>query len=151
VGATEQDLNGRTRRDYFNRESVQILPRQPRAKMPEFLKLADFLALPRVSSDNVPLKLFDYMASGRPIVATRGAAHEPLLNDSRAFMSDPDAQSFAGALVKACESPVRATAISSAAQSYARQNFGWDRFVEFVRFTYCDALNEIQEMRRLVA
>jgi glycosyltransferase involved in cell wall biosynthesis len=151
VGATEKEMKSRARRDCFNREGVQIVQRQPRSRIPEFLKMADFLALPRVAAQNVPLKLFDYMASGKPIIATRGAAHEPLLNDSRAFMTDPDPQSFAGAIVKACESPVRAAAASQAAQSYARQNFGWERFVEFVRFTYCDALNEIQELRRLVA
>lgn len=151
VGATARDLIDRTRREYLGRESVRIIERQPRSRMPVYLAMADMLALPRSAADNVPLKLFDYMAAGKPIIATRGPAHEPLLNQSRAFMADPDPQSFAGAIVKSCESPARAAAVAGAAQNYARQNFGWDRFVEFVRMTYCDALNEVQELRRLVA
>lgn len=151
VGATERDLKGPEGAALAARDNLRVVLRQPRSKMPEYLKLADYLVLPRVAADNAPLKLFDYMASGTPIIATRGSAHEPLLNEARAFMSDPDPQSFAGALLRASESPERAAAVAEAAQTYARQHFGWDRFVEFVRITYCDALGEAQEFRRLVA
>ena len=154
VGATEHELGQRgltMHKGMAILDNVLILPRQPREKMPEFLRLADFLVLPRVEADNVPLKLFDYMASGKPIIATRGAAHEPLLNDARAFMSDPNPEAFAAAILQACESPQRAASTAAAAQFYARQNFGWNRFVEFIRFTYSDALNEVQDLRRQVA
>ena len=147
VGATEREMQkGMTMSD-----NVLVLPRQPREKMPEFLRLADFLVLPRVDADNVPLKLFDYMASGKPIIATRGAAHEPLLNDARAFMSEPNSDAFAAAILRACDSPQQAADTAAAAQNYARQNFGWNRFVEFVRFTYSDALSEAQTSQPQVA
>ena len=154
VGATERELGQRgltMHKGMAILDNVLILPRQPREKMPEFLRLADFLVLPRVEADNVPLKLFDYMASGKPIIATRGAAHEPLLNDARAFMSDPNPEAFAAAILRACESPQRAASTAAAAQTYARQNFGWSGFVEFIRFTYSDALNELQDLRQQVA
>lgn len=151
VGATPRDLAGKGRREYLDRPHVHVVARQPRSKMPDYLRLADFLVLPRVAAENVPLKLFDYMAAGKPIIATRGPAHEPLLDSTRAFMSDPNAQSFAAALLRACESPARAALLAAAAQSYACRHFGWERFVEFVRFTYCDALGEVRELKRLLA
>jgi glycosyltransferase involved in cell wall biosynthesis len=154
VGASTRELHERglaMHKGMAILDNVLILPRQPREKIAEFLRLADFLALPRVDADNVPLKLFDYMASGKPIIATRGAAHEPLLNDARAFMSDPTPEDYAAAILRACESPERAAETAAAAQSYARQNFGWSRFVEFIRFTYSDALSEVPELRRQVA
>ncbi len=151
VGATEKELRSREVRAWLERPALRLLPRQPREKMAEFLKLADFLVLPRAGVENVPLKLFDYMAAGKPIIATRGPAHEPFLNSSRGFMAAPEPGKFSAALVSACESPERAATVAQSAQAYARQHFGWDRFVEFVRTTYSDALMEVQELKRLVA
>ena len=99
----------------------------------------------------MPLKLFDYMASGTPIIATRGPAHEPLLDDSRAYMSEPTVEALSATLVDACASRHRSESLGRAARSYAMENFGWDRFVDFVRATYIDTLSATNERRRLVA
>jgi len=88
------------------------------------------------------------MAAGKPIVATRGAAHEPWLDESRAFMSAPDACSMAAAMLRAHECREHAARVAAAAQSYARQHFGWDRFVEFVRITYVDAMRDMPPWQR---
>ena len=151
VGASEDEMSTGSELRQLTADNVIILPRQPRANMPAFLKLANYLVLPRVGAENAPLKLFDYMASGKPIVATRGAAHEPLLNSSRAFLSDPNAGSFAAAILLAHESPARAASVGVAAQIYATQNFGWARFVDFVGTTYNEAIDEVYNLKRLVA
>ncbi len=147
VGATRQEmLTHAARGSTLREQQVFIVPRQPRDKIPLYLKLADYLVLPRVSADNVPLKLFDYMASGKPIVATRGTAHEPLLDDTRAFLSEPNAAALSTALLTACASSARAAVIGHAAKAFAAEHFGWDRFVEFVRTTYIQALrNPLRE------
>ncbi len=147
VGATRQEmLTHAAPESTLRDQQVFIVPRQPRDKIPVYLKLADYLVLPRVSADNVPLKLFDYMASGKPIVATRGNAHEPLLDDTRAFLSEPNAAALSSALLTACASSARAAVIGRAAKAFAAENFGWGRFVEFVRTTYIQALrNPLRE------
>ena len=140
VGATDKEFAERPEASAADGQ-VFVLPRQPRRQIPVYMELADFLVLPRVAADNVPLKLFDYMASGTPIIATRGPAHEPLLDESRAFMSEPTVEALSATLVDACASRQRSEALARAARSYATENFGWDQFVEFVRNTYNDALN----------
>jgi glycosyltransferase involved in cell wall biosynthesis len=140
VGATDKEFAERSEASAADGQ-VFVLPRQPRRQIPVYMELADFLVLPRVAADNVPLKLFDYMASGTPIIATRGPAHEPLLDESRAFMSEPTVEALSATLVDACTSRQRSEALARAARSYATENFGWDQFVEFVRNTYNDALN----------
>jgi glycosyltransferase involved in cell wall biosynthesis len=150
VGATEKESAERSEARAADSQ-VFILPRQPRRQIPVFLELADFLVLPRVAVDNVPLKLFDYMASGTPIIATRGPAHEPLLDESRAFMSEPTVEALSATLVDACASRHRSESLGRAARSYAMENFGWDRFVDFVRTTYIDTLSGTNERQRLVA
>src|ERR1700676_2004906 len=140
VGATDKEFAERSEARAADGQ-VFVLPRQPRRQIPVYMELADFLVLPRVAADNVPLKLFDYMASGTPIIATRGPAHEPLLDESRAFMSEPTVEALSATLVDACASRQRSETLARAARSYATENFGWDQFVEFVRNTYNDALN----------
>lgn len=142
VGATAQE-----RADWSIRipaeldEHVRIVLRQPRERIATYMELADFLALPRGNIENVPLKLFDYMASGKPIIAIRSAALEPLLDSTRAFICESTAQSLADGITRACSSPQEAQSIGRESQRYARRQFSWTRFVEFVRTTYATSID----------
>ncbi len=112
------------------RGRVRILPPEPRDRMPAYLAMADCLISLRPSSENLPLKVLDYMAAGRPIVATRGRAHEPVLNGERAFFCEPRTDSVKQAILEVFSSPQRARAVASAARAHALQHYGWDRFVQ---------------------
>ncbi|HEX8755249.1 MAG TPA: glycosyltransferase [Steroidobacteraceae bacterium] len=115
---------------------VRILAREPRDRMPGYLAMADCLISLRPSSDNLPLKVLDYMAAGRPIIATRGRAHEPLLNGERAFLCEARAESVKEAILHVFGSPQRARAAARAARAHALQHYGWDRFVELIEGLY---------------
>lgn len=121
-------------------KSVRIVPRQPRSQMPLYTELADVLLLPRVKCDNVPLKLYDYMAAGKPIVATSQPGSNRMLNDQRAFLCDPTAKSMADAISRACSHPAEAAWIGNEALRYAEQHFGWRSFVEFIRAIYLEVI-----------
>jgi glycosyltransferase involved in cell wall biosynthesis len=150
VGATEQEMATWSKRIPAElADHVRIVRRQPRDRIATYIGLADFLALPRGNTENVPLKLFDYMASGKPIIAMRSAAFEPLLDRSRAFICEPTAQSLAQALVRACRSPDEAAAVGRESARYARRQFGWSRFVEFVRSTYAHSILDGRQPTRL--
>ena len=97
----------------------------------------------------VPLKLFDYMASGKPIVATRQPGANRLLNEGRALMCDPTAESLAEAIGRACSHPAEAARIGSQARRYAEQHFGWDGFVEFIRGIYLEVMAHGQVREQL--
>jgi glycosyltransferase involved in cell wall biosynthesis len=141
VGATDRDQVALARQWPMDLEAnLRIVPRQPREKIPAFIELADFLVLPRIGGGNIPLKLYDYMASGKPIVATRQAGSRSLLDDTRAFICEPDAGSLANAMIKVCRSPRRAAVMAEESARFARLNFGWNPFVEFVGDTYNRAI-----------
>ena len=57
------------------RDHVAVLPKTPFNKLPEYLSAADIIAIPqRLTSDSIgqiPARLFDAMAMGKPIIATR--------------------------------------------------------------------------------
>ena len=68
---------------------------RPPAELAGFLALADVLCSPRVEGENTPFKIYSYLASGKPIVATRIASHTQLLDDSLAFLVPPTAEGLA--------------------------------------------------------
>ena len=47
---------------------------------------------------NTPFKVYTYLASGKPLVATRLPTHTQLLDDSLAFLADPTPEGLAGAI-----------------------------------------------------
>lgn len=118
------------------RSRVRILVPESRDRMPVYLAMADCLVSLRPSSDNLPLKVLDYMAAGRPIVATRGRAHEPVLNGERAFLCEARVDSVRQAILEVFSSPEHARAVASAARAHALQHYGWDRFVALIDGLY---------------
>ena len=68
---------------------------QPYAKMARYMKAADALAIPFPNRPHYafyasPLKLFEYMASGRPIIASDLPALREILNDKNALFFKPE-------------------------------------------------------------
>lgn len=143
VGATAPEIRDwRARLASKRLESVHLVERQRRERIPAYLGMADCLVSPRIAGRNLPLKLFDYMATGKPIIATRGDAHQPLLDEGRAMLSDPTPESLADTIVRTFEFPGEAHAAGRRALGYAAQHLSWDAFVRFVRGIYRDALRE---------
>src|SRR5688572_9861319 len=48
---------------------------QPAKDIPEFVEAADLLVSPRIRGTNTPLKIYSYLRSGKPIVATNLVTH----------------------------------------------------------------------------
>ncbi len=141
VGATDKELAARQlAAGATGHEHIRFLPRQPSHLMLAYMAMADVLMLPRIGADNIPLKLYDYMASGRPIVATRQAGHDGILNDQRAFLCATSAESMADEIIRACACPDEAALVGGEAQCYAQRHFGWGGFVEFIRGIYGTAI-----------
>ena len=62
---------------------------RPAEEIPRFLDAADVLVSPRSTGTNTPLKIYQYLRSGRPIVATRLLTHTQVLDDDVAILTEP--------------------------------------------------------------
>lgn len=116
--------------------SLLLTGRKPRDEMPAYMAMADLLVSPRVYGDNLPLKVFDYLAAGRPIVATDLPSHRALLDESRAILVEPCAGGLAQGIISLLSDRRRAARLAIAAQAYAGSNLGWNRFHGAVRAVY---------------
>jgi glycosyltransferase involved in cell wall biosynthesis len=117
---------------------LRVVERQPRADMAAFLALADVLVSARAYGGNLPLKIFDYLAAGRPIVATDIPTHRTVLSEERAVLVQPTAEALAAGIIGVLGDPTRAGRLAAAARSHAQTHFGWNRFVDSVDALYAE-------------
>jgi glycosyltransferase involved in cell wall biosynthesis len=80
---------------------LRMLLARPQSEMPAFMEASDVLVSPRIKGINPPGKLFSYLSSERPVVATDCPIHNQLLDQSFAILTRPDAESFADGIVRA--------------------------------------------------
>ena len=97
VGGTEYDVKKfREKAKKMKLNNVLILSHKPHKEIPFFLRAADVLILPNSAKEEIskhytsPLKLFEYMASIRPIVACDLPSVREILNDKNSVLFKPD-------------------------------------------------------------
>ena len=106
---------------------------QPARNIPSFLAAADILASPRISGTNTPLKIYTYLRSGRPIVATDLLTHTQVLDRETALLVKPEPEAFAAAIIRLIEQPPLRQQLSSAACERARTRYSRDAYVSRTR------------------
>jgi glycosyltransferase involved in cell wall biosynthesis len=110
--------------------------KQPPSQLPGFLAAADLLASPRSRGENTPFKVFTYLASGRPLVATRIPSHTQLLGDETAFLVEPTAEGLAGGIRAVLESPEEARVRAECGYALIRSEYSATRHREKVAAAY---------------
>jgi glycosyltransferase involved in cell wall biosynthesis len=116
--------------------AIRLLERLPRSDMATFLAMADVLVSPRSFGTNLPLKVFDYLAAEKPIVATDTPTHRTILDDTRAVLVPPSAVGLASGILRVLDDPAGGWRLAQAARAYADAELGWTRFVRSVTDLY---------------
>ena len=96
---------------------------RPPQEVPYFIEACDILVSPRISGTNTPLKIYSYLRSGRPIVATNLRTHTQVLARDTALLVEPEASAFAAGIQRLIENPDEATGIAMAASAVAKQRY----------------------------
>jgi glycosyltransferase involved in cell wall biosynthesis len=106
---------------------------RPADEIPAYLDAATVLASPRSTGTNTPLKIYQYLRSGRPIVATRLLTHTQVLSDEIAFLADPTPGAFGDAILTVLGDPVRARDVGDRARQVARTRYSDEAFIAKTR------------------
>jgi glycosyltransferase involved in cell wall biosynthesis len=106
---------------------------RPAAEIPAYLLASDVLLSPRSRGTNTPLKIYQYLRSGRPIVATRLLTHTQVLSDDTAILTGATPQEFADGILTAIADPARAAAIGSRARQLSDTKYSYEAYLEKTR------------------
>lgn len=105
-------------------------------KIPVYLSAADVLVLPNSALDErtrdftSPLKLFEYMASDRPIIASATPTIKEILNNNNAVLVEPDSEeNLKAGILKIFDNPEWARGLAQQARKDV-ENYTWKKRVE---------------------
>ena len=121
-------------------EALTFAGRQPMEQMAAYMTLATVLVSPRTKGGNTALKIYTYMQSGKPIVATRLATHTQVLDESCAVLVQPQPDDLAEGILQVLREPLLAAALGREARARVAAQYSLASFRHKVRTAYSDML-----------
>jgi Glycosyltransferase len=106
TGRVEQSLA----QNYANRAKVQVSPRR--------------------SGTNTPLKVYQQLASGVPLVATRIYSHTQVLDDTVAFLVEPEPEDLARGIIEALSNETEAKQKAKNAQLLYQEKYSREVYTQ---------------------
>ena len=123
-------------KNYSDYKPIIIHGAKPFNDMPEIIGSLDIL----INSDSKeksytsPIKMYEYMASGRPILSARSSQSEMQLDQGRLGwfydMGDPD--SFCESVIRLINTGDQITAKTLPARKYVEENHSWENRVNYI-------------------
>lgn len=140
VGGIEGDVDN-FRKKYGVTKNIKIIGHRPHGEIPYWLKSANILVLPNSNEEDIsmywtsPLKLFEYMASGTPIIASDLPSIKEILNEKNSFLTKSDnPEELAKMIAMVLQNPEISARISNQAFQDV-QRFTWEkRSEEILKF-----------------
>jgi glycosyltransferase involved in cell wall biosynthesis len=85
------------------KDNILFTGRVPQILAKNYCKRASVLVSPRSEGTNTPLKIYEQLASGIPLVATKIYSHTQVLNNEVAFLVKPEPDDMASGIIKALD------------------------------------------------
>ena len=104
-------------------DTVLLTGRVAKSTVALYTQAASVLVSPRLHGSNTPLKIYEQIASGRTLVATRVRSHTQVLDETVCCLVDPDPAALAGGLLEVLNDPRRAEALARNASSYYQREY----------------------------
>jgi glycosyltransferase involved in cell wall biosynthesis len=82
---------------------VTLTGRVSKTEAIRYTQTAQVLLSPRLHGTNTPLKIYEQLASGKPLVATRIWSHTQVLDDKVCYLVDPEPESMASGIIAALD------------------------------------------------
>jgi len=121
--------------------TVIFTGQQPAREIPAFVATAAVLASPRIRGTNTPLKIYSYLRSGTPIVATDLRTHTQVLSPAVARLVPAQPAPFAAAIGGLLDDPAAGRALAEAARRLSDERYSREVYLR----------RTAEAMRRLAA
>lgn len=113
-------------------ESVRFLGPRPVDRLRTLLRQADVLVSPRTKGTNTPMKIFSYLDSGVPVLATRLLTHTQVLDDGIACLVEPEPAAMADGLLRLLADRTYGAGLAERARERVRQEFSREAYARKV-------------------
>ena len=127
--------------------AIRFAGKQPPETMPEFMALANVLVSPRLEPLVTPLKIYTYMVSDRPIVATDLPTHTQVLDAASAILAPPTADGLADGIARAFEDPATAGQLAEQARRKVEQDHTYETFRRQIGEVYTTVESEAERRK----
>lgn len=111
-------------------EQVCFVGLRPLAEMPLYMAMADILLSPRSKGTNTPLKLYTYLRSGKPILATSIYSQTQVLTPDIAMLVRPTAQDLTQGTLALLRNRGMAVAMGERGRQFAEEQYSWPVFLK---------------------
>jgi glycosyltransferase involved in cell wall biosynthesis len=103
---------------------------RPPEEIPPAIRLAHILVSPRINGTNTPLKIYGYLQSGKPIVATNIYTHTQVLSADVAVLVEPNPEALARGILTVLENPCLAAKLGAQARQMFEDHYGFPTFLQ---------------------
>ena len=98
----------------------------PFNQLEKYLAEADIVVSPRIRGNNTPMKIFPFLASGKPVLATDIYTHNQLLTHGEAYLASPSAPAFAEGIIALLEDDCLRERIGKKGMEFIENNFTYN-------------------------
>jgi glycosyltransferase involved in cell wall biosynthesis len=116
--------------------NVRLVGRRPPAEMASYMAMADVLVSPRKVGSNTPLKIYSYLASGCPIVATDLPTHTQVLSPEVAVLVEPTPEGFARGILTVLRDGTLAARLGAGGKELVDERYSWNAFLQKTKLLY---------------
>jgi glycosyltransferase involved in cell wall biosynthesis len=127
---------------------TNFLGQRPVEEMPVLMQCADILVSPRKDGKNTPLKIYSYLKSGKPIVATNILTHTQVLNDEVAMLTDNNPEAFADGTLKLIKDTQLRQRLAANALRLSEEKYSYDTYLEKTAQVYHYVQNSLVEKHK---
>ena len=116
---------------------LQMYGMQPFSSIPEFLSMADMIVLPQQDNSStvgqVPAKVFDAIAMGKPIIATRVSDLPKILDGCGLIIEPGDTNALSDSIRWVLENEAEAQILGNKAREKCVREDSWDAMEKVLR------------------
>ncbi|MDO9043386.1 MAG: glycosyltransferase [Desulfocapsaceae bacterium] len=93
-----------------------------------YLNQADILVSPRIQGNNTPMKIYSYLDSGKPVLATRLPTHTQVLDEKIAYLVNPAIMEMAAGFIDLAENNTLRTTLGVNARKRVKEEYSLPAF-----------------------
>lgn len=124
-------------------EHVHFAGQRPIALIGQYMAQADILLSPRTQGVNTPMKIYSYLDSGRPVLATDLPTHTQVMASEIAMLAKPNKESFASAMAALLNGPELCERLARRAKEYIAREHSYSSFKDKLHRLYADLEQQV--------